>query len=102
LRDGHLVGIFPEGRVTESGEIQPFRPGITRILEETPVPVVPMALRGLWGSFFSRKDGPAMSRPFRRGVWSKIGLVAAPPVAAALATPEALQARVVELRGESR
>ena len=99
LRDGQLVGIFPEGRITDSGEIQPFRPGIARILAATPVPVVPMALRGLWGSFFSRKDAPAMTRPFRRGVWSRIGLAVAPPVAAELATPEALQAQVRELRG---
>jgi 1-acyl-sn-glycerol-3-phosphate acyltransferase len=96
------VGIFPEGRITDTGEIEPFRPGLQRILEATPVPVVPMALRGLWGSFFSRKGGPAMSRPFRRGVLSKIGLAVAPPVAAELATLEALQAKVGELRGEWR
>jgi 1-acyl-sn-glycerol-3-phosphate acyltransferase len=102
LREGQLVGIFPEGRITDSGEIEPFRPGLQRILDETPVPVVPMALRGLWGSFFSRQGGPAMSRPFRRGVLSKIGLVVAPPVAAELATLEALQAKVVDLRGEWR
>ena len=99
LREGQLVGIFPEGRITDTGEILPFRPGIQRILEATPVPVVPMALRGLWGSFFSRKGGPAMSRPFRRGVLSKIGLAVAPPVAAELATPEALQVQVGALRG---
>ena len=102
LREGQLVGIFPEGRITDTGEILPFRPGIQRILEATPVPVVPMALRGLWGSFFSRKGGPAMSRPFRRGVLSRIGLAVAPPVAAELVTPEALQAKVGELRGEWR
>jgi hypothetical protein len=61
-----------------------------------------MALRGLWGSFFSRKGGPAMSRPFRRGILSKIGLAVAPPVAAELATPETLQAQVGDLRGEWR
>jgi 1-acyl-sn-glycerol-3-phosphate acyltransferase len=102
LRQGQLVGIFPEGRITDSGEIQPFRPGIQRILEATPVPVVPMALRGLWGSFFSRKGGAAMTRPFRRGVLSKIGLAVAPPIAPELATPEGLQVKVSELRGEWR
>jgi 1-acyl-sn-glycerol-3-phosphate acyltransferase len=102
LREGQLVGIFPEGRITDSGEIEPFRPGLQRILETTPVPVVPMALRGLWGSFFSRKGGPAMSRPFRRGVLSKIGLAVAPPIAAELATLESLQTKVGELRGEWR
>ena len=102
LRAGQLVGIFPEGRLTDSGEIQPFRPGIQRIVGETPVPVVPMALRGLWGSFFSRMKGQAMTRPFRRGLLSRIGLVAAPPVAPELVTPEGLQAQVQTLRGEWR
>lgn len=71
LEAGDLVGIFPEGRITDTGELYPFRKGITRIVERSPVPVVPMALKGLWGSFFSRKDGPAMTRPFRRGLFHK-------------------------------
>jgi hypothetical protein len=102
LRAGELVGIFPEGRLTDSGEIQPFRPGLQRILAETPVPVVPMALCGLWGSFFSRKDGAAMTKPFRRGFLSRIGLAVAPPIAPEFATPEGLQARVLALRGDWR
>jgi 1-acyl-sn-glycerol-3-phosphate acyltransferase len=100
LAEGELVGIFPEGRITDTGEFYPFRPGIQRIVGQTPVPVIPLALRGLWGSFFSRKDGPAMSKPLRRGLFSKIGLVAGAPVAAQAATPEHLQALVAELRGD--
>ena len=102
LRDGDLVGIFPEGRITDSGELNPFRPGIKRILEETPVPVVPLALCGLWGSFFSRKGGPAMTKPLRRGFLNRIALAAAAPVAPEQATPEALQAQVQALRGDWR
>ena len=102
LEAGDLVGIFPEGRITDTGELYPFRKGITRIVERTPVPVVPMALRGLWGSFFSRKDGPAMTRPLRRGLFSKVSLAVAAPVAPAAATPEALQEIVAGLRGDSR
>jgi len=102
LRAGDLVGIFPEGRITDTGELNPFRPGIRRIVDETPVPVVPMALRGMWGSFFSRKDGAAMRRPFRRGAFSKIALVAAPPIAPNAVTPEGLQERVQALRGDWR
>ena len=56
LRAGEVVCIFPEGKLTANGEMNPFRPGIERIIAETPVPVVPMALDGLWGSMFSRKD----------------------------------------------
>jgi 1-acyl-sn-glycerol-3-phosphate acyltransferase len=102
LREGQLVGVFPEGRITDTGDIQRFRPGIRRILDTTPVPVVPMALSGLWGSFFSRKGGAAMTRPFRRGMFSRIALAVAPPMAPELVTPEGLQAKVSELRGNWR
>src|SRR4029077_12039618 len=102
LKEGDLVAIFPEGRITDTGELYPFRPGIKRILEATPVPVIPIALRGLWGSFFSRKDGAAMSRPVRLAPFSKIGLAVGEAVAAAQATPELLQAKVLALRGNWR
>jgi hypothetical protein len=102
LEAGELVGIFPEGRITDTGELYPFKGGIKRIVDRTPVPVVPIALKGLWGSFFSRRGGAAMTKPFRRGLLSKIGLEVAPPVAAAAVTPEGLQAQVQELRGEWR
>jgi len=102
LRDGDVVCIFPEGRITDTGELYPFRPGVARILAETPVPVVPVALRGLWGSFFSRRGGAAMSWRSRLRPFSKIGLAVGEPLAAAAATPEALQAQVAALRGDWR
>ncbi|HET9701031.1 MAG TPA: MFS transporter [Burkholderiales bacterium] len=102
LRLGQLVGIFPEGRITDSGELNPFRGGIARIVEETPVPVVPVALRGLWGSFFSRKHGAAMSRPWAMRPFARIGLAAGEAMGPAAATPEVLQARVLALRGDWR
>ncbi|KFB66026.1 MFS transporter [Candidatus Accumulibacter vicinus] len=100
LAAGELVAIFPEGRITDSGELYPFRPGVQRIVGRTPAPVIPMALQGLWGSFFSRKDGPAMSKPLRRGLFSKIALVVGTAVAPAAATPEHLQEIVAGLRGD--
>jgi 1-acyl-sn-glycerol-3-phosphate acyltransferase len=100
LDAGDLVGIFPEGKITGDGNINPFRPGIARILARNPVPVVPMALRGLWGSFFSRKNGPAMTKPFRRGLFSKIELAVGAAVPAAEALPERLQTDVTALRGD--
>ncbi|MDQ8023713.1 MAG: MFS transporter [Moraxellaceae bacterium] len=101
LAAGDLVGIFPEGRVTDSGEIAPFKGGINKILQRNPVPVVPMALRGLWGSFFSRKGGPAMSKPFRRGFFNRIELIVDAPMAPDSVSPAALQARIQTLRGEA-
>lgn len=100
LRDGQLVCIFPEGRITASGDINPFRSGVTRILERDPVPVIPVALQGLWGSFFSRVAGAAMTQPFRRGWLSWIGIRVGAAVAPADAAPEQLQQHVAELRGD--
>jgi hypothetical protein len=63
LERGGLVGLFPEGQLTTDGEVGEFRTGIERILDRSPVPVVPMALSGLWGTFFTRFNGrPLMSR----------------------------------------
>jgi len=100
LKAGEILCIFPEGRITDDGELGRFRPGLQRILQDAPVPVVPMALRGLWGSFFSRAGGKAMRRV--RGIFSRIALVAGPPVAPQAATPELLQKQVLALRGERR
>jgi 1-acyl-sn-glycerol-3-phosphate acyltransferase len=101
LKTGEIVCIFPEGRITDNGELNRFRPGLQRILEQAPVPVVPMALRGLWGSFFSRTSGGKAMRRLR-GIFSRIALVVGTPIAPALATPEFLQATVLAMRGDRR
>ncbi len=101
LAAGEIVGIFPEGRLTRTGDINPFRPGVRQIVEATAVPVVPMALRGLWGSFFSRsRQGGAMRR--MRGLFSTVALVAAAPIPAEDATTDVLFGQVSALRGEAR
>ncbi|EOD80832.1 1-acyl-sn-glycerol-3-phosphate acyltransferase [Grimontia indica] len=71
LNNGEVVCIFPEGRLTSDGELGEFRPGVEKILAQSPVPVIPMALKGLWGSFFSHKNGHALTTRPRR-FWSKI------------------------------
>ncbi len=101
LRAGEVVGIFPEGKLTDTGELNPFRPGVAQMIATTPVPVVPMALSGLWGSFFSRaSNGRAMRR--LRGIFSRIALVVAPPVPPDRVTLEGLRATVLALRGDRR
>jgi len=106
LDEGEMVCIFPEGRITDTGELSPFRPGVRTIVERSPVPVIPMALRGLWGSFFSRYGGAAFSLPvgarLRRGFRSRLEVVVGEPVPAEAATPEVLMQRVMELRGAQR
>lgn len=98
LRNGELVCIFPEGKLTADGQINEFKSGIEHILGENPVPVIPMALQGLWGSFFSRDP---RKRLFRR-LWSRIKLVAGAPLGAEQADRQLLQAQVTALRGDLR
>ena len=100
LAAGNLVCIFPEGGITRDGTIQPFRPGLERILAQRPVPVVPMALRGLWGSFFSRRDSWLGRTRLPRRFRSHIELVAEAPVPPEQATAHVLEIRVCELRGD--
>jgi 1-acyl-sn-glycerol-3-phosphate acyltransferase len=95
LDDGDLLCIFPEGGITKDGTLQPFKGGVMKILETNPVPVIPIALTNLWGSFFSRiEGGRAMTKPLRRGIFNRVGLVGGAPVPAAQVTPEVLHARV--------
>jgi 1-acyl-sn-glycerol-3-phosphate acyltransferase len=106
LDDGELVCIFPEGKITYDGELSPFRQGVQKIVERTPVPVIPMALRGLWGSFFSRYGGAAFTRPvearLERGFRSRLELIVGQPVPPQDVTPELLMERVAALRGADR
>lgn len=98
LKNGELIGIFPEGGITFDGKIQSFRPGIEEIVKRTPVPVIPLALHGLWGSFFSRKFGNAMSHLPRR-IRAKVQLRAASAVPPENVTAASLEKLVIELRG---
>ena len=97
LADGELLCIFPEGAITRDGELGEFKGGVMKLLESNPVPVVPLALQNLWGSYFSRVDGVAMSKPFRRGLFSPVGLVAGDAVGPVGVTPVALRQRVAQL-----
>ena len=107
LRSGDLLAIFPEGGITKDGELQPFKGGIMKILENAKrdgvdAPVIPMALTNLWGSYFSRIEKVddqqvAMVRPFRRGLLSRVGLNAGAPLTAPQVSPDILHARVLRL-----
>ena len=98
LGEGEIVCIFPEGAITQDGKLAPFRPGIEKIVSRTPVPVVPVALVGLWGSFFSRKGGPAMTRPFRR-FWSRVEIRIGKPIMPDRVTAQLVAERVADIGG---
>ncbi|MCF8070321.1 MAG: MFS transporter [Desulfobacterales bacterium] len=98
LNDGDLVVIFPEGKMTKDGEIDTFQTGTDLILKQNQVPVVPMALRGLWGSFFSHKGSPPL-RKIPKRLWPKVELIVGKTVMPEDATITNLQNVVTELRG---
>ncbi|WP_434729196.1 MFS transporter [Pseudomonas soli] len=98
LADGELVCIFPEGKLSSDGEIDVFKGGVNRILQETPVPVIPLALQGLWGSFFSRDP----NKGFFKRLWSRVTLVAGAAIPVEAAQPEVLREQVSLLRGDMR
>ncbi len=100
LRNGDVVCIFPEGALTPDGEIQTFRPGIERIIARTPVPVIPMALKGLWGSIFSRRDSFLRRARLPRRFWSRIEMATGEPVPAEAVAAADLESRVRALRGD--
>ncbi|MBD1557995.1 MFS transporter [Vibrio sp. S9_S30] len=102
LNNGDVVCIFPEGRLTNDGNMNPFMRGMDLILRRSPVPVIPMALKGLWGSYFSRsKDGRAC-HGFPRRFWSKVEIEAGQPVQPKDATTDYMFEKVSELRGDWR
>jgi len=100
LDDGQIVCVFPEGGLTPDGELHSFKPGVERIIERTPVPVYPIALRGLWKSLFSRSEGRAFLK-LPRGFRRRIDVVIGKPVDADSVSAPDLRQKVLELRGEA-
>ncbi|MGY1521958.1 MFS transporter [Luteimonas sp. A482] len=104
LADGEMVGIFPEGALTKDGEIAAFKSGVEKILERAAargqvVPVVPMALRGMWSSMWSQRDSRLGRMRVPRRFRAHIGVAAQAPVHDPSVTAEQLEARVRTLRG---
>lgn len=97
LADGELVCLFPEGQLTRDGELAEFKSGMEKIVKETPVPVIPIALSGLWGSFFSHHGGPALRRLPRR-FWSRVTLRVGEPVPPQAVRRDDMRRRVLALR----
>ncbi len=100
LADGHLVCIFPEGAITRDGRVYRFRGGVERILERRAVPVIPLALCGLWGSWFSRRRGRLRRVPGK--LFAAVTLRIGAPVPPAAATAAGLEMLVRTLRGDER
>lgn len=99
LSDGHIVCIFPEGKLTSDGEIHEFMRGMDIILKRSPVPVIPLALKGLWGSYFSRHKGRACKGlPCR--FWSRLEIEAGQPMPPKEANTKVMFDKVNELRGD--
>ena len=105
LADGQLVGLFPEGALTRDGNIAPFKSGVERVLERAnengrPVPVVPMALKGMWTSMWSHRDGRMHRMRVPRRFRAHVEVVAGEPIDERSVSAGQLEARVRALRGD--
>jgi 1-acyl-sn-glycerol-3-phosphate acyltransferase len=108
LQRGDLICIFPEGWITKTGEVEPFKRGIDSILSVNRVPVIPFALQGLWGSVFSKKNGGQAFNHIPLKLRAKVGLKFGPPILPPLEGEEGvwppdrefLRQKVIELRGD--
>ena len=101
LEAGNVVCIFPEGGITRDGEIQTFRPGIEKIVTRRLVPVIPMALGRLWGSWFSRRRSGGLRRIPGR-LFARVNVRIGQPVHPEDATASNLELLVRTLRGRNR
>ncbi|MCB1583269.1 MAG: MFS transporter [Xanthomonadales bacterium] len=100
LADGDVVCIFPEGALTPDGKIGQFKKGIERIIKDSPVPVIPMALNNLWGSMFSRYSKNVLAR-LPRKFMAKVELLVGDPVPPQQVTADRLYERVVDLKNQA-
>ncbi|KJG33349.1 MFS transporter [Photobacterium angustum] len=101
LDDGDIVCVFPEGQLTFDGEIAPFMRGIDLIIKRSNVTVIPVALQGLWGSYFSREGGVALLKWPKR-FWSQVTIVAGECLSSQEANSQLLYQQVTQLRGDRK
>jgi len=101
LAAGNIVCIFPEGGITGDGEVQRFRPGIERIIARRPVPVIPVSLGRLWGSWFSRRtSGGVRKIPGR--LFARVPITVGKAILASDVTARKLELLVRTQRGDDR
>ena len=101
LADDNIVCIFPEGRITTDGEVQSFRAGVEKIVARRAVPVIPIGLGGLWGSWFSRRANGSLQR-LPGKLLARVNIRIGEPVQPNDATAEKLELLVRTLRGQNR
>ncbi|PSV24695.1 MFS transporter [Photobacterium sp. GB-27] len=101
LDNGDIVCVFPEGQLTFDGEIAPFMRGIDLIIKRSNVTVIPVALQGLWGSYFSREGGVALLKWPKR-FWSQVTIVAGECLSSQEANSQLLYQQVTQLRGDRK
>ncbi|MDG2288535.1 MAG: 1-acyl-sn-glycerol-3-phosphate acyltransferase [Woeseiaceae bacterium] len=101
LAAGNIICIFPEGGLTDDGEIKRFKPDIERIIERRAVPVIPVALGRLWGSWFSRQKNSGI-RTIPGRLFTRVPVMFGEPVQPADASAEKLELLVRALRGDLR
>jgi hypothetical protein len=81
--------------------LSPFRPGIERIIQRSPVTVVPMALYGLLGSWFSRYGKGPLRHRFGH-LWQPVSLTVGTPLPPEAVDAEGLQSLVTAMLARAK
>lgn len=98
LERGDIVCVFPEGRLTFTGHLGRFKPGIEWIIERDPVPIYPIAIKGLWGSIMSRKYIKSAYRWIPRTFRRKVHAICGDPIHPGHVKVNYLQKAVLDLK----
>ena len=98
LANGELVAIFPEDGMSNDGEPRKFMPWLNRLLDGLRAPVVPLALSGLWGGPFTRRDPTAETQPTKLRLLRPVTLDVGAPVSALDVSADTLATSVRQLR----
>ena len=101
LRRGDLIVLFPEGFITKDGEMIPFKDGVARICQQVPeLVVIPLAIRGMWGSWFSRIKGKALAGIPPNRWLPRVEVAVGESINGATLDVDSLYQQVLTLRGD--
>lgn len=102
LKQNQAICIFPEGKISLTGNLGRFKPGIEWILEQNQIKIYPIYIDGLWGSIFSKKYIKSKFRFLKKTKNRKITMICGDPIRPEHANIDYLQKKILKLQAKIR